>query len=142
MAGKKITPKSKRAAIGIDVGGTKVLFALFDDSFELIHQMKVKTPKDGKKEFVQVLVDAVDELSRKAEKKNLEINAIGVGYAGSVDTKNGIVHNSPNIPAMKNFSFAEALHKPPAMVTVHNDVNAALYAELGLGAAVDRKSVV
>jgi len=142
MSKKGSSAKPRRGAIGIDVGGTKLLFALFDESFGLIRQIKIKTPKEKKKDFVQGLVESFDELSHEAGKKGFEIAAIGVGCAGSVDHKNGIVHSSPNIPAIKDFSFAKALNQPSSMVVVHNDVNAALYGELQFGAAAGYKHVI
>jgi predicted NBD/HSP70 family sugar kinase len=36
---------SKRGAIGIDIGGTKSLFALFDEKFNVVEEIKLKTKR-------------------------------------------------------------------------------------------------
>jgi glucokinase len=143
VARKRSINKEKRAgAIGIDIGGTKLLFTLFDSSFELLHQIKLVTPNKSRTEFERVLVASVDKLFRKAARSNLEVTALGIGCAGSIDTANGVVRHSPNLPRIKNFSFVQTLGKFGAAITVQNDVNAALYGELKLGAAVGYRHVI
>ena len=75
--------KRARATIGIDVGGTKTLFALFDDSFKLIDKLKIKTPlAKGEKGFTEALLDGAKEFARMAEKKDLALLGVGVGAGG------------------------------------------------------------
>jgi glucokinase len=132
----------KRAAIGIDVGGTKTLFALFNDQFELIEELKVKTPT-GEEEFTATLTESVSALLKKAGKAELTIRAIGLGVAGSVDEKKGTAVRAPNIAALEGFSFRKALGKiSDAEVGVYNDVNAALFGEHEFGAAVGYDHVI
>ncbi len=58
MAGKNSGDKSKPAAIGIDVGGTKLLFAVFDQSMpdivrsEIAAGIKAHATADAKKNLV------------------------------------------------------------------------------------------
>ena len=49
----------REGAIGIDVGGTKTLFTLFDSAFTLKDQIKVKTPKKSRSDFQRALLDSV-----------------------------------------------------------------------------------
>ena len=132
----------REGAIGIDVGGTKMLFSLFDSGFALKDQIKLQTPKKSRSEFQRALLDSVAKLSRSATKRKIEITAIGIGCAGSIDTAEGLVRNSPNLPKISNFSFTDALSDFAPVTAVHNDVNAALYGELKLGAAVGFKHVI
>ena len=93
--------------IGIDVGGTKTRFDLFDDGFRLAHSIKIKTAKETE-DFKNELKRAVKSLVKKAAGRLL-ISGIGVGFAGPIDTRKGIVQSVPNIPGLAGFSFKKAL---------------------------------
>ena len=55
--------------IGIDLGGTKILGALFDESGKILHKSKKKTKtKEGIKAVETQLFSVIDELL-KANKK-------------------------------------------------------------------------
>ena len=76
---------SKRGAIGIDIGGTKSLFALFDEKFNVVEEIKLKTNADkGKKVFSEALTGAVEALVDKAHKSGLVLAGAGAGVAGVV----------------------------------------------------------
>src|SRR5207247_3627061 len=115
---------------------------LFDSTCALKDQIKVKTPKKSRSDFQRALLDSVEKLFRTAAKRKIEITAIGVGCAGSIDTVEGLVRHSPNLPKINDFSFTQALSDFAPVTAVHNDVNTALYGELKLGAAVGYKHVI
>jgi len=130
------------ASIGIDVGGTKTVFLLLDADFEVITELKERTPK-RKKDFTAFMINSVKSLTKTATKKAMEVSAVGVGCAGSIDSEKGIVTIAPNLPELNGLSFVRILGKATvAPVLLHNDVHAALYGELRLGAAVGAKHVV
>ena len=133
---------NKPGSIGIDVGGSKTLFALFDDAFHVIEEIKVKTPAEPEN-FTATLSESVESLIKKAGKAKLTIPAIGLGFAGSLDAKKGVVQSAPNIPALEGLSLKKVLEKvSDAEVCLYNDVNAGLVAEHQLGAAVGYKHVI
>ena len=118
------------------------MFTLFDSSFTLKRQIKVKTPKKSRSEFQRALLDSVAKLFRTAARRKIEVASIGVGCTGFIDTAEGVVRHSPNLPKISNFSFTKALSDFAPVTAVHNDVNAALYGEMKLGAAVGYKHVI
>ena len=129
-------------AIGIDVGGSKTLFALFDAAFQPIDEIKVKTEPEPDK-FSEVFSEAVQSLLKKAEKRGLTIPAIGIGFAGMVDPKKGVIQRAPNIPALEGLSLKKVIAKvTDAEVCVYNDVDAALVGEHEFGAAVGFNHVI
>jgi glucokinase len=132
----------KQGVIGIDVGGTKTLFVLFDERFRLIEKIKVKTPARDKADFVRLLTRSFARLAEKASRKGMKVSAVGVGCAGSIDPRTGVVRSAANIPALENFSFRKELRKANIKVSVFNDVHAALYGEMKLGAAAGFKHVI
>lgn len=124
--------------IGIDIGGTKSLFGLFDEKFALLEEIKAPThaPKGGGRAFRTMVRKSVKKLVARAKTRGLAVRAVGVGCAGSVDPEKGRVRLSPNVRFLKDFSFKDALATvTEAPVLLANDVQAGLYGEHQLGAA-------
>lgn len=102
---------AKSGTIGIDVGGTKTLFALFDGDFRPLEEIKIKTPTDERTAFSRAIRENVGALVQEAKRGKMKVSAIGVGCAGHIEVETGIVRFSPNIPQLKDFSFRQALKK-------------------------------
>jgi glucokinase len=137
--------KQPRASIGIDVGGTKTLLALFDAELEVLAESKFRThpEKGGIKAFERALAAELEALARIARKRNLALKHVGVGCAGDIDLRKGIVRSSPNLTFLDGYPFRERLEKlTGARAFVANDVQAALYGEYRLGAARKARHVV
>jgi hypothetical protein len=101
-----------------------------------------KSPKRAG-DFQAELTTSTKSLIKKAGENGLVVSAIGVGFAGSVDSSSNVVRSAPNIPELKGFSFKKALaHLGHVEVSLHNDAHAALYGELKLGAAAGYKHVI
>ncbi|HET9469848.1 MAG TPA: ROK family protein, partial [Usitatibacter sp.] len=127
-----------RATLGIDIGGTKSLYALFDERFEIVAQEKLRTHPDkgGVKAFTREMRAAVGALLKVARRKGLRVRAVGVGCAGDIDMREGVVRSAPNVAFLKDYPFRARLEKlTGAKVFVGNDVQAGLYGEFRLGAA-------
>src|SRR3954470_1197228 len=79
------------ATIGIDIGGTKTLVALFDARFEALAEEKFRTvpEKGGVKAFDRALRTAVKRLLAQAAKRGVTVHFVGVGCAGQVDLHEG-----------------------------------------------------
>lgn len=142
--GKK-KDKRKKATIGIDVGGTKSLYALFDDAFEVLAEEKLRShPKKGAIDtFERDMKKAVKALVREAKRRKLQIAAVGVGCAGQIDMRRGTVVHAPNLAFLDGYPFRKRLEKVVAApVFVANDVHTALYGEQRLGAARKSRHVI
>ena len=136
---------SKHAYIGIDVGGTKSLFGLFDHRFEVLAQEKFRShpEKGGARAFTAALESAMKKLLRVARKRGLKIKVVGVGCAGDIDMKRGTVRHSPNLAFLDGYSFRDRLERlTGAQVFVGHDVQTALYGEFRLGAAKKGRHVI
>ena len=86
-------------AIGIDLGGTKVLSALINKKTgEVVSSVKKKTRKDkGPTKIIEKIIESVDELLEENKILKSEIESIGIGVAGQVDRDNGILLSAPNL---------------------------------------------
>lgn len=143
------TAKSKKALgtaiLGIDVGGTKTLLALFDSSFEVLAEDKFRTHPDkgGLAAFEKTLRGSIESLLRVAKKRKLSVRYVGVGCAGDIDMERGVVRQSPNLTFLDGYAFRDRLEElTKAQVFVGHDVQAALYGEYRLGAAKKARHVL
>lgn len=137
--------KKGRASIGIDVGGTKTLLALFDAEQAVLAERKFRThpEKGGLKAFERVLHEALGRLLREAAKRRLEVRNIGVACAGDIDLRKGLVRSSPNLTFLGGYPFRERLETMTGCrAYVANDVQAALYGEYKLGNARHARHVI
>ncbi|HVE12113.1 MAG TPA: ROK family protein, partial [Elusimicrobiota bacterium] len=129
-----------RATIGVDIGGTKTLLALFDEKFRLLDHIKERTP--AREKFEEFLLSSAAKLARRAEREARELVGVGVGCAGTVDLR-GELTASPNVPFLAGYPLRSKLAKAAgAGVTLGNDAQLGLYGEHRLGAAVGLRHVI
>ena len=86
-------------AIGIDLGGTKILTALINkQSGEVVAYVKKKTKKErGVGNIVKKTIESGIEILKEAKIERSEIQSIGVGVAGQVDREKGILISAANL---------------------------------------------
>jgi glucokinase len=124
---------SKKYAIGIDIGGTNLRAALISCDGEIIK--KIKKPSSGN--VVESLQRIVGDLYTS------DVAGIGIGVAGLVDRKNGVVVLSPNLHSVEGVNFIEALSSQFSVpVYIENDANAAALGEKWMGAGKEFNNFV
>ncbi len=131
-------PAPPGVAIGLDVGGTKVLGLAVDPATgEVFDERRVPTPY-GSEALVDTLVEVAAALCGSTD----GAVAVGVGIAGLIDIE-GFVRYSPNLPGIVDLDLrgrlAERLGAP---VVVDNDATTATIAEHQLGAGKDATDMV
>ncbi|HEY7874311.1 MAG TPA: ROK family glucokinase [Actinomycetota bacterium] len=122
----------RRAAIGVDVGGTGTKAGVVDrDGAVLARSERPTDPTAGTKG----IIGTIDDLLLKAGRLDVSIAAIGVGAAGFVDAGSGSVTFSPNL-TYDDPEIATAVEARVGIPTVvDNDANAAAWGERKFGAA-------
>ncbi|HVV01967.1 MAG TPA: ROK family protein [Verrucomicrobiae bacterium] len=135
---------SKTAVLGIDIGGTKTLCVLVDKHFKILKTHKFKTASDeGQKRFATNLANAVGALRGHALAEGYNFKGIGVGFAGALDSKSGVVQSSPNLLCLEGFHLKRFLQKEfKTPVSIGNDVQTGIMGEFKLGAARGCKNVL
>lgn len=126
----------KKYSIGIDLGGTKILIGLVEkESGKVVSHIKKKTKKEkGPENIVRKMVEGVEELLEESGESFTEISSIGIGSAGQIDRKNGIIIGAPNLDCY-NLNLKEILqNKFNIPVFVANDVEVATIGEQKFGA--------
>jgi glucokinase len=136
--------RQKTYALGIDLGGTKALAAVVDIvSGEVIASVRKRTRAERGQDFVvrRILELAAAALS-DAKLADDDIVAIGVGAAGQIDRKAGILLHSPNMPLHDlplGLLLGKQFNKP---VIVGNDVEVAAMGEYHYGAGKGYRNFV
>ncbi len=125
------------AAIGIDVGGTKIAGGVVDEHGRVITRQQVASPTGDADEIVTAILEVIGRL--ETDGKALPV---GVGAAGLIDL-DGQVRYAPNL-AWRDVPLRVLLERSLGRaVAVENDGNAATWAEFLVGGAIDaRKSAV
>ncbi len=129
--------KQKAYALGIDLGGTKTLAAVVDvTTGEVIASERKRTRAEKGQDFVEQHVINLSRAALEAAKLPAasSIIGIGIGAAGQIDRKNGVVMDAPNL-GVKNMPMADILGKEfGKTVAVGNDVEVAALGEYVHGA--------
>jgi glucokinase len=125
-----------RQAIGVDLGGTKILAGVVARDGTVVRRHERGTPQDSQEHVLAELEAAVEELLDDS------VVAIGVGAPSPIDQARGVVVRCVNLPvedAPVRDRIRERFGLP---VGLDNDGNAAAIAEWQAGAARDVDDVV
>jgi glucokinase len=140
--------RAKHPAIGVDIGGTKVLAAVVDTAGRVLDTETTSTPGPGAGmelatplEVEDALTDVVTALVQRHGR-----SSVGIAAAGFVDASGERVRFAPHLPWRDEPLAARLTHRLRGRVVeqvlVDNDANAALWAETRFGVARDTRDVV
>ena len=130
--------------ICLDVGGTKVLGAIFNEKDEIIFRLKKRSKSEGDNsaDVEKVIISVVEEMIEESGISRKKLNAIASCAPGVIDQDKGIVLFTPNLP-WRNYDIAGAMKKKFGVpFYVGNDVNLGVLGEYKFGAARGYKNVV
>lgn len=115
-----------KLAVGVDVGGTKVLVVALDATFKVVAEHRLPTPKDP-----EALLDTIEAAVAAL---GVEVGSVGIGIAGLV-TAAGAVCVSPHLAHPERLDLVGDIGgRLDVAVHVANDANAAAWGEACLGA--------
>lgn len=123
-------------ALGIDLGGTKILTAVCDSQGRLVSRDHSITPAgEGQDAIIEAMVESARCSLEQASISPAHIAAVGIGAPGPSNPSQGILYTSPNLPGLRNVPIrnimAAHFDKPTYLI---NDANAAALAEYRFGA--------
>ena len=130
--------------ICLDVGGTKVLGAIFNENDEIIFRLKKRSTSrgTGSADVEQVIVDVVEEMIASSGIDKSEIHAIASCAPGVIDQDRGVVLFTPNLP-WRDYDIRSAMMQRFGVpFFVGNDVNLGVLGEHEYGAAKGFNNVV
>ncbi|MEW6362746.1 MAG: ROK family protein [Acidobacteriota bacterium] len=133
----------ERIVLAADLGGTNLRMAAVNTNGEILYRSKVRTPSSGSRsDVIAAILTAARECMTKVE-GDFAFAAFGAAVPAIVNSKEGIILRSPNLPELNGMEFSkvfsEALELP---VILENDANSATVGENWLGAAVNIQNFI
>lgn len=125
--------------IGIDLGGTSISGGVVDENGRVLVEKKIKT-SNTKEEVLEDIVNLINILL-----EDNEINKVGIGSPGSIDTEEGkVLSIGGNVADWKGTSIKSYVEDriENLNVRVDNDANVAGLAEMWIGAGREYNSAV
>lgn len=135
--------QANRCWVGFDLGGTKMMATVFDESFRPLGRKRRKTKgADGAKVGMERVLESIHDALREAGRSPESILGVGIGCPGTVDLEKGAIVDSANL-GWKNVQVKEILQRElRAPAVVLNDVDAGVYGEYRFGAGKNARCLV
>ena len=130
--------------ICLDVGGTKVLGAIFNEKDEIIYRLKKRSKSggEGSADVEKVIISVVEEMIAESGIDRSKLNAIASCAPGVIDQDRGVVLFTPNLP-WRDYDMASSMRKKFGVpFYVGNDVNLGVLGEYHFGAGRGYKNIV
>ena len=122
---------SQVEAIGIDLGGTKMLLGVLDGNSKTVWESRERSAGEDEEDLVELLLREVEE----ARGKRPGVKAIGMGIPARIDHEKGLAVAAVNLP-IENLPIRDLVSERSGLPTfVDNDANLAALAEYLFGAA-------
>ncbi len=116
--------------IGIDLGGTNIAVGIVNKDGEILSS--ASRPTLSGRNYSEIILDMIElchEVTQSAGFSVSDIESIGVGSRGAIDSKNGVIL-CDNTLGLKDFPLAQEIRKHfDVPVLIENDANAAAYGE-------------
>jgi glucokinase len=123
-------------AVGLDVGGTKILAVRAGRDGAILDRAEAATPAEDQAATLRAMVAAARGLMTP------RVLAVGVGAAGMVDVATGILRFAPNL-AWRDLAIAEHMQAALGVpCQLDNDANVAAYGEFRFGAGRGYRDVL
>ncbi len=121
---------------GVDIGGTKLSTALLKHDGSFIDKIvDYDHVEKNEEQLVEQIAGNVNRLLEKNSLKENDLTGIGVGSAGHIRFRDGVIITTSNLKGFKNYPLRNAVQthfKIP--VILDNDANAQAYGEYKFGA--------
>ena len=126
----------KRHVVGIDVGGTHIQVALFDENNQIISEKQFLTDKEiGADELMDLLAAQVRKQVTAAGLTLSDLRGVGASFPSYIDYEKGVTVETSNIMCLNDQPVRDMLSERLELpVYVDNDGNLATLAEHALGA--------
>ncbi len=121
--------------LAIDIGGTKIAAALVDGAGGVLSRGRVATPDtDDPTTLVEAVHGLAQQVLGTAGAAVADVSAVGVSCAGIIDTQEGVVVFSPNIPSLRRTPLRSMLSERLGMpVRLGNDATLSALGEWQFG---------
>lgn len=134
----------KKYIFGIDAGGTKVAYGLFDLDGKLLDRFQHPTDIDADgPAFCDKVIETVNGILAKHRAELSEVKGIGICMPSYIEFEKGYIHMTTAMVNIKDFAMRDYLQERLGVkVVLDNDSNVAAFAELRQGAGRGCKNMV
>lgn len=134
---------SRRNWVGFDLGGTKMMAAVFGPDFRPLGRKRRKTKgAEGSRAGVARMMETIHDALDAAKVKTEQLAGIGVGCPGNIDLDRGVILDSANL-SWRNVHLKDLLEKEfGCKAVVINDVDAGVYGEYRFGAGKNARCLI
>lgn len=116
-----------KKALAFDVGGTKIYYAIIDESGNILEEVKKHSTPKSLDEFKTLFKEIISKYEN-------DIDAVAFATAGAVNNENSkVISSTGNL--VKDYNTLDFSSLSKKRVFVENDANAAAWAEHVLGAS-------
>jgi glucokinase len=123
-------------AIGVDLGGTKILAGVVASDGSIVRRHERATPQDSQEHVLAELEAAVAELLDDS------VGAVGFGVPSPIDQAQGVVVRCVNVP-LEDAPLRDRMHERFGIpIGLDNDANAAAHGEWRAGAGRGKEDVL
>lgn len=139
-----MTNQHNAVALGIDLGGTKILTAVVDDQGKMLSRDYRSTPaQQGQDAVIEAMAQSARAAVEQAGLGMSDLSAAGIGVPGPCNPKTGILHTTPNLPGWRDVPIKDIMaDQLDRAVYLVNDANAAGLAEYHFGAGRGARSLI
>ena len=135
--------EEKDLAIGLDLGGTKILAALVTEKGKVMNRVETETlAEEGQERVYQRVLLTIQRLLEESKPEKNRIKGIGIATAGVIDFNKKEVIFANNL-GWNNMPIGLLLEKEFCLPThLNNDANAAAVSEKMWGAGKGKENIV
>ncbi len=138
--------KERSVSVGIDIGGTKIAYGLFDQNKKLFAEMKGDSDAALKPElFFDTVISELVSLLKAHDLQVGDLRGIGIGIPSHIYYKKGFIVKTGSLPLIKEFPLSDYLHKhlgEDMQIVIDNDGHAGALAEYRHGIGKKYESFV
>jgi glucokinase len=133
----------KQYAIGLDLGGTKILAALMDNNGTIMDQAEYRTPvEQGESAIWEQVKLSIDHILSENQTYKDQIRGVGVATAGVIDTKKSEIIQASNL-GLRHVPIGAWIEDYFGLpVRIGNDANVAALGEWLYGAGQGFQNLV
>ena len=131
-------------AIGVDLGGSKILTAMVNIKGEILSSDHRTTPAaEGPEAVIQAMLGSIKQTVDRAGINAAGLEAICIGAPGLSNPETGVVFTSPNLPGWMDVPLKSIIEDKIGVKTfLINDANAAALGEMYFGAAKGARNFI
>ncbi len=134
----------KLPVLAIDLGGTKIIAALISHRGEMLaREYSLTRADEGPESVISRMFSAIGHILSLRNMVSSQLHSLSLAIAGAIDTANGIVTLSPNLPGWRNIPLISIVEEKYKVKTfLINDANAAALGEHHSGVGKGAKNLI